>query len=265
MGKFNSSIHRVRPLMDVIKNDFQAYKSFLELIHIEGAGIPQSYWYDGSDCKEKQLKPSKQHLIKLIEYFSEKDFGNIEIKNKKRKQLCCSDPKNANSRIEAKMEAIEELEKSYDSMKASGKLWYVFEGFTNPDIFIEGEDYVIVCEGKWTEPHITTHTTNLKSKEEYRNQMIRHIQGALNYTDKKVYAFYIVDEDCGYLDQLNKEMFMEHISRETIKIEESEKEKILNAYKGYVTWQKIETVFTNIKFKTKEEILSNGLSKIKEE
>ena len=82
MGKFNSSIHRVRPLMDVIKNDFQAYKSFLELIHIEGVGIPQSYWYDGSDCKEKQLKPSKQHLIKLIEYFSEKDFGNIEIKNK---------------------------------------------------------------------------------------------------------------------------------------------------------------------------------------
>ena len=28
-------------------------------------------------------------------------------------------------------------------------------------------------------------------------KLIRHIQGALNYTNKKVYAFYIVDKGCG--------------------------------------------------------------------
>ncbi len=256
MGKYNSSIHRVRPLVECIKNDFCLFEKVLKLVGIEGVGTPQCFGYDGIDCQEKQLKPSKDHLIKLIKYISEKDFGDAVIENAKRKQLCISDGKNMNCRSEACDEAITELNKAYDSMDASCKAWYVFEGFSNPDIFIEGEDYVIVCEGKWTESHITVQTTNLTSKEgEYRNQMTRHIQGALNYTNKKVYAFYIVDKECGYLADLTREAFKEQLSKETIDIDDFEKEKIMDAFRGYTTWQDIEAVIPGIHFKTKEEIL----------
>lgn len=93
----------------------------------------------------------------------------------------------AEKRTAARTKAIMELEAKYDTLNPADRMWYLFEGFTNPDIFIEGDDYVIVCEGKWTEPHITTTTKYLSSKGEYRNQMIRHIQGALNYTNKKVF------------------------------------------------------------------------------
>lgn len=259
MGKYNSSIYRIRPLMDIVKEDYQLFKEVLKLVDIEGLSLPYSYWYDGEMSQEKQLKPSKAHLIKLIKYISEKSFRDTSnIKNEYRKRLCIPDIENDNSRKDAQNLAIAELNKTYDNLTASCKAWYVFEGFTNPDIFIEGNDYVIICEGKWTEPHITVQTTNLKIKDgEYRNQMIRHIQGALNYTSKKVYAFYIVDKECSYLGDLTREKFDEQLGLETIKIDNPEKEKIKEAFKGYTTWQDIEAIVPNIKFKTKEEI-QNG-------
>ena len=48
----------------------------MDLIGIQGVSIPQEYWYDGEQCREKQLKPNKKHLHELIKYASEKDFGN---------------------------------------------------------------------------------------------------------------------------------------------------------------------------------------------
>lgn len=257
MGKYNSSLYRVRPLMDVVKKDYQLFIEILKLVEIEELSLPQSYWYDGERCQEKQLKPSKDHLTKLIDYISKKEFQNTDnIKNKYRKRLCIPDIENVDSRKEARNLAIAELNKSYDNMDPSCKAWYVFEGFTSPDIFIEGDDYVIVCEGKWTEPYITEQTTNLKKRDgEYRNQMIRHIQGALNYTTKKVYAFYIADKECSYLKELEKEKINEHLKKETIELDDLEKGKIRGAFRGYTTWQDIEAVASGIKFKTKEEII----------
>lgn len=252
MGKYNSSIYRVRPLMEMIRNDFQMYQKVLGIVGIHDIGMPESYWYDGFDCAEKQLKPSKEHLESLIEYISKKDFKNVEIRNEKRKALCTSSP---DIRMSTCKEAIEELNRMYNSLTPSSKLWFIFEGYTNPDIFIEGEDYVIICEGKWTESHITTHTTNLSAKDgEYRNQMVRHIQGALNYTKKKIYAFYIVDEKSGYLEKLTKEAFTAQLEQETISINDIEKANIINAFYGFTTWQEIEKIIPNIGFMTKEQI-----------
>ena len=259
MGKYDSSKYRVRPLMEIVKNDFDAYKKVISLLNIDDfknmddIGKPLEYYYDsGNGCKEKQLKPTKEHLEKLIIYVSKKDFGNAVVKNSKRRQLCIPEKENPNSREDAYEEAIKALHKNYDKLTPTSRAWYVFEGFTNPDIFIEAEDYVIVCEGKWTESDITTHTTNLCEKDEYRNQMIRHIQGALNYTDKKVYAFYIVDEGCGYEEKLKIDNFPNLVEDETIEIEKPE--KIIEAYKGYITWQQIKEIIPNVEFKTKEEI-----------
>lgn len=254
VGKYNSSIYRVRPLMEVIKLDYNAFLKLLTLVKIPNLNFPQSYGYDGENCAEKQLKPSKRHLSALITYMATKNHTATSVNNEKRRALYFSNPDTPNSRAVTCQEALAALEEGYNTLSASSRAWYVFEGFTSPDIFIEGDDYVIVCEGKWTEPHITVKTTNLSSDDEYRNQMIRHIQGALNYTNKKVYAFYIVDKGCGYEDELTAEEFAMQVDRETIKIPAHEKARIIDAFCGYTTWQDIQQVIPAVVFKGKEDI-----------
>lgn len=254
MGRYNSSVYRVRPLMQVVEKDIAAFHKLLSLVGITPLGIPNIYLYDGEDCAEKQLKPSKRHLAALISYMAEKDHTGAGVANAKRRQLFFPDPNSPASRAEACRAALAELEKSYDALASTNRAWYIFEGFTNPDIFIEGDDYVIVCEGKWTEPHITTKTTNLAADNEYRNQMVRHIQGALNYTNKEVYAFYIADKGCGYEADLSTDAFAAQLEKETIKIPSKEKEEIIRAFCGYTTWQDIKNALPAVDFKTKAEI-----------
>ena len=80
------------------------------------------------------------------------------------------------------------------------------------------------------------------------------MQGALNYTNKKVYAFYIVDKDCGYEADLSTDAFATQLEKETIKIPSKEKEEIISAFCGYTTWQDIKNVLPAVDFKTKAEI-----------
>ena len=84
--------------------------------------------------------------------------------------------------------------------------------------------------------------------------MIRHIQGALNYTNKNVYAFYIVDAECGYTEDLNKESFDRQLELETIQPEGIEKGKISNSFYGYTTWQAIQEKLPQIVFQSKNDI-----------
>ena len=251
MGKYNSSIYRVRPLMKIVEADYQAFLKLLSLVGIDALSTPGVFRYDGENCTEMQLKPTKTHLKSLIDYLAEKTPFKGSIKGQDRKNLFYG---TLTERKQACQKAKSELENNYDKLTAADRPWYMFEGFTNPDIFIEGEDYVIICEGKWTEPHITTTTTYLSSKGEYRNQMIRHIQGALNYTNKKVYAFYIVDANCGYTNELTKESFCNQLNLETIPLGEIEKRAISESYFGYATWQDIKTILPNVIFKEKSEI-----------
>lgn len=253
MGKYNSSVYRVRPLMEIIEKDYDAFLKLLAMLNIPALGHPHTYQYDGENCSEKLLKPSKRHLSALIAYMATKDHPS-DVKHEKRKALFFPDPEHPNGRAEACMEALVSLENVYDSLSPCDRHWFLFEGFTHPDIFIEGEDYVIVCEGKWTEPNITTKTTHLSAEGESRNQMIRHIQGALNDSDKKVYAFYIVEEGCGYEKDLSKERLAEQLETETVKIPDSEKVKILESFYGYTTWNAIESQINGVKFKSKKDI-----------
>jgi hypothetical protein len=84
--------------------------------------------------------------------------------------------------------------------------------------------------------------------------MIRHIQGALNYTRKKVYAFYIVDAECKYAKELTKESLCQQLEYETIQPNDIEKAAILDAFYGFTTWQDIKAVIPNVVFKEKHEI-----------
>lgn len=253
MGKYDSSKYRVVPLVEAIKFNQKNFELLLKAIHTQ-KDIPNlvcpaidSAYYCGDN--EKQLNPTKEHLKGLVKYIADKDFGEISVSNKKRADLYGLN--GVDARIKARDEALQLIdEMSNDTIIP--KAWYIFEGATNPDIYIEGEDYVIICEGKWTESHITTKTTHLKSEKESRNQMIRHIQGALNSTKKKVYAFYVVDADCGYTHDLDETALASHIKEETIKPLETE--KIISAFYGYTTWQELEGKIKGLRFLTKKQI-----------
>ena len=253
-GMNNSSTYRVRPLMEYVRSRNGALTKLLALVGISINGDPTEYRYDGALNGEKQLPPTKKHLEALLDTLVDYDkktikrgSGKILIVGEERESLFSGDYE---KRVNAINKAKKLLSEEYDSLTPSSRKWYMLEGFTHPDIFIEGEDYIIVAEGKWTEPHITTTTSYLVNHNE-RNQMARHIQGALNYAakngNKKVYAFYIVDGDQDYANTLTGL----RLDKEAVELNDSEKEEILNAYRGYTTWQKIENIFEDIKFRPK--------------
>lgn len=255
MTKYNSSRYRVEPLVDAIKSNDDNLNKMLATVEssflipafnsLEQAPV---YYYGEN---EKPLKPSKEHLIKLVEYFASKKFDH-EISGEERRDLLGYNGED--KRLEAKTRALAKIENVYGRENLP-IAWYIFEGSSYPDLFIEGKDVIIICEGKWTEPYITTETTHLKTQRgEYRNQMVRHIQGALNYSQKKVIAFYIVDEDCGYLTELEKAAFDEQLSKETITLSAEETCKISSAFYGYTTWQRLSKAIPELKFLSKEEI-----------
>lgn len=84
MGKYNSSVYRVRTLMEIVENDYAAFLELLSLVRIPAMGIPKTYHYDGAQCSEKQLKPSKRHMSALIAYMAAKDHTGISVANVKR-------------------------------------------------------------------------------------------------------------------------------------------------------------------------------------
>ena len=213
MGKYDSSKYRITPLLELISNNSECFDKFADALGIHSLTSPYCYCYGEN---EKQLKPSKDHLSRLIDYIAIKDFSGFNITNPYRRQLCLGSP---DKREKARIDAKRLLEQQYNSLLPSSRCWFVFEGFTNPDIYIEGSDYILIGEGKWTEAHITTETTNLRTKDgEYRNQMVRHIQGAQNVSSKQIFAFYIVDADCSYIQDLTPSAFTKQLDLETIKL-----------------------------------------------
>ena len=252
MGKYNSSKYRVVPLVNTIKSNQQNFDLFLTTVHSKKiipkliCPIEDNAYFCGDN--EKQLKPPKEHLRSLVKYIASKKIEPCNVGSKRADLYGFNGNKKRNT---AELEALRCIDDVYDEQLLP-KAWYIFEGATNPDIYIEGEDYVIICEGKWTESHITTKTTHLKSEKEYRNQMVRHIQGALNSTKKKVYAFYIVDAKCDYINDLTEDAFKTQLEMETIKPKETA--DILSAFYGYTTWQELEDKIDELTFMTKEQI-----------
>lgn len=246
MGKYNSSTYRITPLIEYIKDDLDKINMLLSCFGVSVKRVPFDYFYGEN---EKLIKPSKQHLINIVDYLYKSNDLILPTMTKDRTALLSGDPV---TREQKRSEAIRLINEKYNKLTDGSRYWYIFEGFTHPDLFIEGEDYILIGEGKWTEDSITTHTDNLPQ----RNQMVRHIQAALNYSEKRIYAFYLVDANCGYLNDLTKEALAKQIDDETIAISSTDKEMILKSFVGFITWQGIQKMFPNILFLTKEEINS---------
>jgi hypothetical protein len=125
---------------------------------------------------------------------------------------------------------------------ASSTGWYIFEGLTYPDVYIETPDALIVIEGKRTEAGPTTHTTWMPA----RHQMLRHIDAAWEVRgSRQVFGFFIVEGDNnGDVPEKWKAASLETVSLPAIDgslphRSPDDREGIAKAFCGVTTWQQV--------------------------
>ncbi|MGE0816175.1 MAG: hypothetical protein AB7O28_10675 [Vicinamibacterales bacterium] len=125
----------------------------------------------------------------------------------------------------------------------TSKAWCALEGPSQPDVFLETKDLLVVIEGKRTEPGPTTSTWWMP----VRHQMLRHIDAAWNARgDRKVVGLMIVDGAEGehavpspwreYRKSLEGSSAVnESLPHRSV----AERGDILRAFAGVTTWQAV--------------------------
>lgn len=155
------------------------------------------------------------------------DKGEIRSK---RQALACGDP-------EVLCEALEQLDAG-KTKSGKGK-WWVLEGPSSPDVFLESNSIVFVLEGKRKEGSITTKTTWMAE----RNQLIRHMDAAWEVSrGRKVFGMLLVEGDENdpfsvpekwlLADIKLLESSLPHRSTEV-------QQKLKNGILGVATWQRV--------------------------
>jgi len=246
MGIRNSSLTRVKPLFDFIDSDVDKLNQLFGLFKrnipkIETNSIIEIKYGDN----EKKIPPSSSLLLWMLQNLKElnkvKNFG-VDNKNsetyQKRKGLFSGDKKILNDAIRI--------------IKTKAKLpdrdWYIFEGRTHPDIFIETIDSIFIGEAKRTEMDITT-TTKWLNK---RDQLIRHVDSVLDQS-KQIYSFYILDKNqfkSNFKKRMEQYTIKEYYKENLRHRDDLSIEKAMNSFIGFIFWDDIAEYF-KIKFPDK--------------
>ncbi len=83
---------------------------------------------------------------------------------------------------------------SLQDRRPSPRAWYVLEGPSQPDVYLDSDDVVIVVEGKRTETGPTTSTAWMS----VRHQMLRHLDAAWEHRQgRRIYGLFIVEAERG--------------------------------------------------------------------
>lgn len=194
MGKKNSSKTRVDPVFRSLYERDGADKPWLpRLLKLPIGGraislplktdftIKEMYW----GANEKKLQPPLALLSWLIRHPRKPSKGSLS-----------KDPAKARKRKEwiggSQDRILEGLRLLRNNPK--GEDWHLFEGKTQPDVFIETPHLLIVIEGKRTEREPTTSTKWMP----VRHQMLRHLDGAWEIAaGRSVIGFFIVEGEDG--------------------------------------------------------------------
>ena len=233
MGEKNSSLTRVQPVFDYINLDIQKLNQFFSLFD-KKVSITSKIHFCKYGENEASIKPPKELLlwcINNIDKLNSVEFEKIKesdsTTNRKRYALYTNDPA-------TKQKALTELNNEHLPQKA----WFIFEGYTHPDIYIETKNEIFIGEAKRTESILTTSTTWMIE----RDQLIRHIDSVID-SKKKVYSFFIFENPNLYnLENYKK---IEYYKKSLPHRDELETQKIMDSYIGFTTWEKINNLFDN--------------------
>lgn len=127
----------------------------------------------------------------------------------------------------------------------SARAWYVLEGVTRPDVYLESEKCIVVIEGKRTEPGPTISTTWMAT----RHQMLRHLDCAWECRrGRDVLGFFIVEGEGG-ASALSVPSLWQAAVEMTVRTDvlkaslphrnEAEREAIARGFLGATTWQRV--------------------------
>jgi hypothetical protein len=251
MGLRHSTRTRVTPIFDFLAlNDptGQHWLGGLLRLPTGGHGSPpvepglilDSAWGE----IEKRLEPPRALLHWLVDNLpsdAPDGMGTKTVATQvRRQQLVDRDPR-----------MLQQAHALLDRSHARTGEWCVFEGVTQPDVYIETESLIIVIEGKRTEARATRGTAWMPVRE----QLLRHLDCAWEVRNgKRVVGFYIVE---GEVDDDRTSMSIgpawqaaarDIQSREVIDASlphrsPGERAEIASGFLGVTTWQRLAAEF----------------------
>jgi hypothetical protein len=134
---------------------------------------------------------------------------------------------------------------SLQERRPSTRAWYVLEGPSQPDVYLDSADAVIVVEGKRTETAPTTSTAWMR----VRHQMLRHLDAAWEHREgRRIYGLYIVEaeietsstEPPSSWHEAVESTIADEVLRASLPHRTSdERSQIADALLGVTTWQAV--------------------------
>jgi len=246
MGKHDSSKTRVVPIFDQLYRRDEKGSWLRELVSLPVAGNPV---FCSADCDftiqdkgwgkhENKLDPPVALLSWLIRHLEPLLTGKLSEdyrKAQKPSELLEGSDK-------ARLEALALLRNN-----PLGEKWHIFEGPTQPDVFIQTPDFIIVIEGKRTELTPTISTKWMLG----RHQMIRHIDCAWEIAGKrKIVGFFIVegngadgDVPKNWVQYAEQTMASGAIASSLPHRGPEEQRGIVSCFAGVTTWQRVCKMF----------------------
>ncbi len=187
---------------------------------------------------EKGLAAPNALLLWLLKYASvpplNNDWGGPAARAKREALLIDRDP-----------QTLEESRQLLAQYGGFGRAWYVFEGASYPDVFLETESMVIVVEGKRKEVGPKTRTTWMNPQP----QMLRHLDCAFEICNGRSLAgFFLVEGDGGteavaapqvWLDAARDTVSLDILPKALPHRSPAECEAIASAFLGVATWQRV--------------------------
>jgi len=238
MGKNNSSKTRVAPVFEgLLKLDPTGSSWLPKLLSLPHGGAAACII--GRDCLleccrwdghggEKALPPPAsllRWLAQNVEHPSDpRVWRTSEYTRQKREALLRRDP-------DTIAEALRALERP--PCKAG---WYVLEGPSYPDVYLETPDIIVVIEGKRTEGKTTTRTLWMPG----RRQMWRHIDCAWERRgNKRVCGLLIVEQDGEATQFAEETLSADAIHKSLPHRSPDEVLAITECFLGAITWQSV--------------------------
>lgn len=180
--------------------------------------------------KERRLKPHPGLLRWLVRHFKGGNGGHATSKTtrRNRRKLLKRDPATVPLALRLLKDSVARPQ------------WYILEGKSQPDAYLETDDFILVIEGKRTERGQTTTTSWMAG----RNQMLRHMDAAAWNAPKgkRVFGLMIVEGDSGdhdWIKDCEAIVSKDVVTKSLPHLGVSARQELARGFLGATTWQEV--------------------------